>query len=745
MLSSAPPAEAPDLIGETSARARALLKPPLRLPLSQWIETRMHLPDGLTAKPGLVKLWKFQRAIADAMTDPAIERVTVRKCVRVGYSTLLAGLIASHIDNDPAPIGLVLPTEKDCADFVKSDLEPIFDATPGMEERLRPAEPPPQRGRRTRRRKARSTMLFRQFAGGSLKVIPGRSPRNMRKHTIKILAIDEEDGFEVTKEGDAIDLAIKRTLSFPDRKIIRGSTPADLATSTVCRDFAESDQRIFEILCPLCLRLSEPVWADIRWDKELDADGKVVRHLPETAHWRCPKCEERVDERFKAEAVEQGDFRTTRPEVKGHAGFALNVLASPHPKAAWAILAKEYLEVYKDPERLRTFHNTMLGLPWAESLDAADPQALAGRAELFGLDAEHESVVLRIPRAVLVLTAGVDVQGDRLEITIWGFDRAGVPYALGHFVIFGSPVDDQTWADLDALLQTRWSHPLGGTIGIDATCVDSSDGNFVDEVYAFCWARSRRRVMAIKGMGGTRPSIEASKGKVNRGKINAKGRLWIVGTDTIKTALQARLDKKLVGAARFSVTLTAAWFEQLTSEPPVIKRIGGRPVRKFERIKGLAAEALDCTVYAWAARRALTHLNLDEREASLAGVAMPDATPRTPRQQAEALRRGSPAPARPARRGPAAGGPAGRAIAARAGRDEPPRRGGRAVAHAGALGADRGAAGRQGSDVMDQPSPARRERDRPAVTRPAPRPEPPRTTREISGPPRDPFPNRVTR
>ena len=645
MLLFAQPAEAPDLIALAMARARLLLKPPLRLPLSQWVEERMRLPEGLTAKPGPVKLWKFQRAIADAMTDPAIERVTVRKCVRVGYSTLLAGLIASHIDNDPAPIGLVLPTEKDCADFVKSDLEPIFEATPGMEEKLRPAEPPPQRGRRSRRKKARSTMLFRQFAGGSLKVIPGRSPRNMRKHTIRILAIDEEDGLEVTKEGDAVDLAIKRTLSFPDRKIIRGSTPADLATSTICRAYAESDQRVFEIECPICRRMSEPVWGDIRWNKELDADGKIVRHLTETANWRCPKCEGCVEERFKAEAVERGEFRVTRPEVTGHAGFALNVLASPHPKAAWALLAKEFLEVYKDPERLRTFHNTMLGLPWAESLEAADPQALAARAEAFGLDAEHEGKILCIPREVLVVTAGVDVQGDRLEVTIWGFDRNAVPYGLGHFIIFGSPIDDQTWTELDALLLTRWSHPLGGAIGIDATCVDSSDGNFVDEVYAFCWPRSRRRVMAIKGMSGSRPSIEMSKGKVNRGKINAKGRLWIVGTDTIKTALQARLDKMQAGAARFSKTLTAAWFEQLTSEPPIIKCVRGRPVRVFERIKGLAAEALDCTVYAWAARRALTHLNLDEREASLAGKAMPNPTPRTPRQQAEALRQASPQPA----------------------------------------------------------------------------------------------------
>ena len=629
-----PPAETPDPIGATITRALARFRPPLRLPLSQWIEQKMKLPDGLVAKGGEVRLWPFQRGIADAMTDPAYPRVTVLKCVRVGYSTLLVGLIGNHVENEPAPVALVLPTEKDCRDFIVSDLEPIFEASPAVAGILAPEEEAPRRGRR--RRKPRNTMNHRQFPGGSLKVIPGRSPRNMRKHTIRILGIDEEDGFEVTKEGDAIDLAIKRTLSFPNRKIIRGSTPADLETSTICREYDASDQRIYEIPCIHCGERSEPQWDQIVWDKTRDVDGKVVAHHPETARWQCPTCGKDVAERFKAEMVEAGSWRATRPEVRGHAGFRLNALISPHVNAGWSKLAAEFLQVHADPDRLRTFINTLLGRGWAEALTAADPRALEKRVEAFGLDVEHDGVRLAVPRAVLVITAGVDVQGDRIEVTIWGFDRPGTPYALGHHVVFGSPADVETWQALDALLLTRWAHPLGGAIGIDAVGVDSGDGNYVDEVYAFCWARTRRRVMAIKGMRGKRPSIEMAKGKVRRGKLDAKGRLWIVGTDTIKAALYGRLARKDAGAIRFSATLPPSWFEQLTSEPPTTKKVGGRLVRVFERVGALAAEALDCTVYAWAARRTVAHINLDEREAALADGSMPeDKRPRTPREQAE--------------------------------------------------------------------------------------------------------------
>jgi phage terminase large subunit GpA-like protein len=82
-------------------RARALcsLIPPPRLKLSEWIESNIRLPEGVSALPGAVRLWPYQRQIADAISDPAIERVTLVKPVRVGFTTLLTGAIASFVAN----------------------------------------------------------------------------------------------------------------------------------------------------------------------------------------------------------------------------------------------------------------------------------------------------------------------------------------------------------------------------------------------------------------------------------------------------------------------------------------------------------------------------------------------------------------------------------------------------------------------------------------------------------------------
>ena len=66
------------------ARALTALKPPPRLSLGDWMESHMRLPEGVSALPGRVTLWPYQRGIADAISDPLVERVTLVKPVRVG-------------------------------------------------------------------------------------------------------------------------------------------------------------------------------------------------------------------------------------------------------------------------------------------------------------------------------------------------------------------------------------------------------------------------------------------------------------------------------------------------------------------------------------------------------------------------------------------------------------------------------------------------------------------------------------
>lgn len=576
---------APVNLAEAIARARRSLRPPQRLPLGTWAEENIRLPA--SALPGRLRLIPYQRGIADAISDPAIERITLMKPVRVGFTMLLSAAVAHFVANDPAPILLLQPTEADARDYVVSDLEPIFEATPALRGLLADDVTG-----------ERNTMLSRRFAGGSLKVVAAKAPRNLRRHTARVLLIDEADAMLPGAEGSALTLAERRTLSYADRKIVIGSTPLDADTSNVLRAYASSDQRIYEIPCPACGAFQEILWRHIEWP-----EGK-----PEDAAYRCPHCGELIPERHKGEMVAAGRWRATAPHVKGHAGFRINALVSPLANAAWGKLAVEFLAAKDDSDNLRVFVNTILAEPWADAAEEVDELDLAARGEAFSLDA--------IPAEVLYLTAGVDVQDDRLEATFIGWGRENVAFILAHHVVWGSPDDDLTWRDLDQLLRIRWPHPLGGTLGVDACVVDSGDNT--DRVYSYAFSRLSRRVWAGKGVAGSRPAIQASKSKV-RG-----GRLFLVGVDTIKASLINRLARGR--SIRFSETLEPSFYEQLASERRVTRYTRGQPVRRFERKPGARAEALDCVVYAFSAFAGIAKL-WDARENELREVA-----PAQPRQ-----------------------------------------------------------------------------------------------------------------
>lgn len=562
-------------------RAFAHFRPPPKQDLATWMEANMRLPLGATAMPGKLRLHPHQRGIADAISDPEIERVTVQKSARVGYSTLLVGLIGSHVANEPAAVLCVLPTEADCRSFVVDQIEPVFEATPALRGKLGAGAD----------ESGRNTLVHRRYAGGSVSVVAAKAPRNLRARTARILVIDEASAMESGAEGDPIALAVMRTLTFSDRKIIMGSTPVFEEGDPVIRAYNESDQRVFESVPPCCETPTEIMWSHIEWP-----EGE-----PEKAAFRCPHCNALTHEEHKADMVARGAWRITRPDVQGHAGFRLNALLSTLPNASWGKLAAEFLVAKKSPDTLQAFINTVLGQGWKEASEELDESDLMARAEEFGLQS--------IPEPVRVITAGVDVQRDRVEICFLGFSDVET-FILGHSVVWGDPKESTTWAEVDDALRTTWKHPLGRMIGVDAAAVDAGDGETMDYVQAFCSPRFNRRVVAIKGAGGNRQAIEASHSKGSK--------LFIVGVDGIKARLLTTLARGR--SIRFSNTLSAEWFEQLTSERRVLKYSRGQPVRLFERIMGRRAEALDCVVYALAVRN-LVKVDHERRGNDLRGVA----------------------------------------------------------------------------------------------------------------------------
>lgn len=507
--------------------------------------------------------------------------------MRVGYSTLLTATIASFVAADPSPILVVLPTEADCRDFTVSDIEPTFAATPCIASALTVE----------RNELDRNTLLSRRFPGGSLRVVAAKAPRNLRRINIRILLLDEIDEFESDGvQGDIMRLAERRTLSFSNRKIICGSTPIATESSYIMKAFEAGDQRVFEISCPSCGTFAEVTWGDIKWDE----------NKPETAKWVCPSCGVFHGEEQKPAMVHAGRWRATKPEVRGHASFRLSALTSQLPNASWPILATEFLLAKHDADKgdtsgLQAFVNTALAQPWAGPGETIADASFASMIEAFSLEA--------MPPVAMYLFAGVDVQGDRLEVSICGFDKEGICHVLSHQRIWGSPDDPETWSQLSQLLVQKYRHPWGGSIGITVTTIDS--GFATEAVYNYCFARTGNRVWAIKGLPGNRVAMQRSTDKVVRGKSTRNsGHLWLVGTHTLKMMLFRRMQSGQL--LKFSADLDADYFEQLTSEKITYVYRAGRRWPKFEKISGRDNHAFDTLVYCHAARASYTNRGLGD-------------------------------------------------------------------------------------------------------------------------------------
>lgn len=584
-------------LSDLRREAFALLAPPERLDLADWVESNVRLPSTVAATAGKMRLFPYQRDIARSMGDPGVERVTWLKSARVGATQLAVAALGHYALNDPALTLVVMPSENDCRMLMTAIIEPTFDASPALRQALQ------------KDIAKRDNMLFRQFPGGSLTLVSGASPKNLRARTARVLILDEVDALEVSagEEGDPVALAIRRTMTFADRKIIMLSTPVDESTSRIARAYAEGDQRVYEICCPACGDWHQITWASIEWP-----EGE-----PEKAHHVCPACGGVVEDNQKAELVAGGRWRATRPDVKGHHSYRSNALVSTLPAAAWGLLAVEFVGAKRDPHLLKTFVNTVLGEVWRDDEgEGLDDTALTL------VPASLDS----LPADALYLTGGVDVQSGaagRVELSTVAWDAEGRGTVLAHEVLWGDPLGVDLWIGLSDLLSRRLPHPRGGTLAFDRVLIDSGDGNTVAAVYAFAKGRAPQ-VFPSKGVSGWRQPA------VTLGRASDKTvRLQLLGVDGLKDRVHRMAS---AGTLAFSEGLTETYFEQLAGEEIRTRYSKGFAVKEWHQVSGRRSEALDCAAMAVAAK-GLIHWQPDRRAAEVSSPAAPSKAPMVSRSK----------------------------------------------------------------------------------------------------------------
>jgi phage terminase large subunit GpA-like protein len=307
--------------------------------------------------------------------------------------------------------------------------------------------------------------------------------------------------------------------------------------------------------------------------------------------------------------IEAGEWRpTAEARDPGTIGFHISALYSPVGWMSWAEIARLW-EAATTDEAKRSFKNGVLGETWIESGEAPDWQRLYERREDWPLGT--------VPARALFLTAGADVQKDRIEVSVWAWGRGLTSWLIDHIVIDGGPERAEAWAELSALLNRTWPHVHGVRLGLAKLGIDT--GYEAPAVYA--WARQTgfAQVAPLKGVEGfnrAAPIAGPSYVDVTEGgrKLRRGARLWTVAVSTFKSEtyrflrLARPTDDEIAqgaqspaGYVHLPKGMEAEWVKQLVAEQLVtVKTKRGFQRLEWQKLRE-RNEVLDCRVYARAA------------------------------------------------------------------------------------------------------------------------------------------------
>lgn len=559
--------------------------PPPSLTVSEWADTERMLSAESSAEPGRWSTARaeYLRGPMDAVSDPEVGDVVLMMASQVGKTSLEENVVGFHVDQDPSPMLVVLPILELAAAFSKDRLAPMLRDTPALQGRIGEA----------RSRDGDNTLLHKMFPGGHITLAGANSPASLSARPVRVVLGDEIDRWPASAgtEGDPLRLAKKRTEAFWNRKHIWASTPTLKGLSRIEAAYQESDRREFWVPCPHCGEYQTLVWAQVRWP-----EGE-----PERALYHCPHCGSEWTEGERKQAVALGEWRASAP-FHGTAGFRLNGIYSP-----WTRLgekAREWLEAQGRPAQLQVFINTFLAETWEEDAERVDAHALEARAEDWAQDGPSNSpegaLTVPAPADVLVITCGVDVQDDRLEVERVGWGLEEESWSLEHRILYGDPSAPELWKALDDYLTTSTPTADGRKVAVSCTAIDSG-GHHTQAVYRFCGPRFGRRVYAIKGSSTAGAPVWPKRAsKNNKARIN----LFMVGVNAAKDMVTARFKVAHPGPGycHFPKGRDGEYFRQLTAERVVTRYSrGGFPVREWRKEPSQRNEALDCRVYAYAA------------------------------------------------------------------------------------------------------------------------------------------------
>lgn len=565
-------------------------EPDSYMSVSEWADAYRMLSSKSASEPGRWRTARtpYLKEIMDCLSPKSpIQKVVFMKGAQIGGTECGNNWIGYIMHKAPGPIMAVSPTVDMAKRNSRQRIDPLIEECTALKSVV--SSP--------KAKDKGNTILSKDFQGGVLVMTGANSAVGLRSMPARYLFMDEIDGYppDIDGEGDPILLAERRTATFSKRKkIFLVSTPTIKGLSNIEREFGMTDQRYYVVPCPYCHKFQRLVW-------------KNIRSTEETVMYECEHCHTLIAEHYKTQMLANGFWQPSAPSDGISAGFHLSSLYSPVGWLSWKECVDIYEKAKKNPTLMQGFQNTILGETYEQESDAPEWQRLYEQRE--------DYKVGTIPFGGLFLTAGVDIQKDRIECEVVAWGRQKQSWSVEYFVLDGDTAKPEVWKKLQNVLFKDYPHESSITLPIRVMCIDS--GYATQDVYSFVkdygqavWGGSGARasqphtVVAIKGQSRDTAMI-LSTSKADTKKKGLK--VWNVSGPVIKTELYRWLRMQRIGedASQFGrchfPQYAEEYFKQLTAERQVVRITNGYPKPVWEKDPTRRNEALDCRVYARAA------------------------------------------------------------------------------------------------------------------------------------------------
>lgn len=576
----------------------ALTLPESILP-SEWIYQNVVFSKSESSRSGNVRLNGYQRPVADALVDPDVRVVVVKKGTQVGYSMMTALLTIYCLVHEAARVGFIQPTEDDAQEYYNDWIAPREKDVDVFAEIIRPFV----------RGEIRDKWSVHYYLnGGQLLLRGAASDDAARRWKARRIFLDEvnADSWQhrgkVGSQGSKVANFKERGSDYIDTKIYMGSS--SLTSDTVGEEeWLNSNQCKFHVPCPHC-----GVFQELQWFRDDGSYGFHYRKneagIVEACWYECCACEKEIHEEHKADMVDAGHYVPSAvAKVPGQWGYEWPQWLSEAPGTGWVDIAQDWVRAQGKIELLQPWYNNKAAQPFDELAGPTFDQNSAMR-QRFRYPAE-------VPDDVVVLVCGVDTQsnkeglkgGDADEIasreaTVYGWSPGKMPRAISHHVIVGEPGDPAADAELDRIRRRPYLKRDGTEMIVQATAIDMG-GHYGDQTKAYCAARRKENCWAVKGRNITLGQRSAAVWPKKVSRNPKAGTTWfMIDTQLAKDSVGRMLKVKGPGGPMFPESFDEDFFTGLAAEALVTDKKGRR---FWKRIGSNTGEQWDCLVYAYAA------------------------------------------------------------------------------------------------------------------------------------------------